>query len=256
MIVLLSPAKKFDFSNEYILQKSTNPIFLNEANELAYILKDFSSEKISSLMNISPQLGKLNYERYKDFSVKPQKDNLKQAAFAFAGDTYVGLEAKSINPKNFDFFQKHIRIISGLYGLLKPFDNIQAYRLEMGSKLKNKKGKDLYSYWNTKIAEKLNEEINSFGLEFFINLASEEYFKPVKKYLEKPIIIPKFFEKRNGELKMISFLAKKARGKMARFIVDNKILNIEDIKQFSEDGYIYNKELSNNQELFFIKENK
>ena len=255
MMVLLSPAKKFDFSQNLDLEKSSKPFFINEANELSNLLKTFSSEDISSLMNLSPQLGKLNFERYQSFSEEPNKKVLKQAAYAFAGDTYVGLDAKSIKKENFDFFQNHIRIISGLYGLLRPFDNIQLYRLEMGSKLENKKGSDLYSYWNTKIANKLNEEIDLFNYEFFVNLASEEYIKPVKKNLKKTLITPKFFDLRKGKLKMISFLAKKARGKMARFIIENKISNIKELESFSENGYRFKKDLSSEKELFFVKEN-
>ena len=254
MLVLLSPAKKFDFSNIKYSKLSTEPIFRNEANELASLLKTFSADKISGLMNISTKLGELNYERFKKYSFTPKEKDLKQAALAFAGDTFVGLDAKSIKKENFDFLQKHIRIISGLYGLLRPLDNIQVYRLEMGSKLHTNKGNDLYSFWDTKIAEKLNEEIKLMDDSFFVNLASEEYFKPVKNRLDRIVITPKFYNLKDGKLKMISFLAKKCRGRMARFIVENKITNIEELHRFSDGGYFFNKELSKDKELIFVKE--
>ena len=254
MLVLLSPAKRFDFSSTKKSNESTEPIFKNEANELANLLKKYSAEKMSELMNISPKLGELNYERFKKYSFTPKEKDVKQAALAFAGDTFVGLDAKSIKKENFSFLQNHIRILSGLYGLLKPLDNIQIYRLEMGSKLSNNKGNDLYSFWNTKIAEKLNEEIKLMDDSFFINLASEEYFKPVKNRLESIVITPKFYNLKEGKLKMISFLAKKCRGRMARFIVENKITKIEELHNFNEGGYIFSKELSKDKEPFFIKE--
>ncbi len=211
MLILLSPAKKLKFSPPAFEFKPTKPRFEEETMELATFMKALSVADISSLMNISENLAILNYDRYKRFLAKPLENDVTPAAFTFAGDTYVGLDASSLPTNTINFLQNNVRIISGLYGLLRPLDNIQAYRLEMGSQIKTQHGKNLYAYWGTKLSKVLEAEIKKHENKVIVNLASEEYFKSVNTTaLMSKVITPKFLENKNGDFKVISFLAKKA----------------------------------------------
>ena len=224
---------------------------------LAKIASKLDAVELSNLMNISSNLANLNKERFDKFSVDPLSENSKQAAFAFAGDTYEGLSAEKINPENDIFFQNNIRILSGLYGLLRPFDVIQPYRLEMGSRLANQEGKNLYEFWNNTLAKRLKMELKDHEDASIINLASEEYFKVLKFDKEHlNVIHTKFFEIRNGNYKLISFYAKKARGLMARFIIENRISKPNDLKDFNLDDYNFQKELSKEDTYVFSRKSK
>lgn len=243
MIVLLSPAKKLDFETQVPVSTQTKPIFHDKTNKLASELKKLSSEEIGRMMKLSTNLSELNYARFQSFNKSYNPSTSKQAVFAFNGDTYTGLDIESFTEKELEFAQKRIRILSGLYGVLKPMDLIQPYRLEMGTKFKFQSFKNLYDYWKVSVTEAVNDEVSKNGV--VVNCASNEYFGAVdEKALTAKVVTPVFKEKKNGEYKIISFNAKKARGMMAAFIVKNKISKIEDLKSFKEDGYKYNEKLS------------
>ncbi|WMN06964.1 peroxide stress protein YaaA [Marivirga arenosa] len=252
MIAILSPAKSLDFEKQFEI-RSTQTRFDKETHQLIEVLKDKSEEEVGELMSISDKLAQLNVERYDNFKRKTPK-HAKQAILAFQGDVYQGLEAEEFTQEEHDYAQQHIRILSGLYGLLRPLDLIQPYRLEMGTKLETDKGNNLYEFWDDKITDLLKEDIKSQGDNILINLASNEYFKSVnKKELKKDfkIVDVEFKDFKNGKYKIISFFAKKARGLMARFIVKNKIESIEDLKGFDLDGYSYDPNDSSEIKLAF-----
>jgi hypothetical protein len=203
-------------------------------------------------MHISDKLGELNWQRNQDWELPFSSENAKQAVFAFKGDVYIGLDAYSLSEAKIQQLQQKLRILSGQYGLLKPLDLMQPYRLEMGTKLKIGKNNNLYQYWDSKITDALNSELSEN--EVFVNLASNEYFKVIKpKLLKVPVITPVFKDYKNGKLKMISFFAKKARGLMVRFIIDNSIENLEDLKGFNYEGYAFDGNLSSAKELVFTR---
>ena len=257
MLSLLSPAKKLNFDKLKRNCEASQPKFHQQASELAVIAAKLSSSELSDLMKISSKLAELNRDRFNQFSATPLPEVSKQAVFAFAGDTYTGLDAQKINQENDTFFQNNIRILSGLYGVLRPFDLIQPYRLEMGSKLKNSVGLNLYEFWGSKITKALQNEIDHHESKTIINLASEEYFKVVNiEAMTLEVITPKFLEIRDGEYKLISFYAKKARGSLAGFIVNNKITKPNDIKEFKQGGYIYNNEKSDKETYVFSRKSK
>ena len=257
MLSILSPAKKLNFDKLNRNCESSQPKFHQQASELVLKAAELNSSELSQLMKISSNLADLNRNRFNQFSPTPHPKVSKQAAFAFAGDTYTGLNVEQITQENDTFFQDNIRILSGLYGLLRPFDLIQPYRLEMGSKLKTHKGSDLYEFWGNKIAQTLQNEMAHHENRTIINLASEEYFKVVRvKAIPLDVITPKFFEMKNGEQKLISFYAKKARGSMARFIVNNKITKPDDIKEFNLDGYMFNSKKSDSKNYIFSRKSK
>ncbi|MFX0548677.1 peroxide stress protein YaaA [Hathewaya histolytica] len=255
MITIISPAKSLDFERESLTSKYTMPEFLDDTFLLIDILKEYSPEDISSLMKISPKLGELNFYRYQNFNNDFKKDT-KQALFAFNGDVYKGIDAYSYNVEDINFAQNHLRILSGLYGILKPLDLIKEYRLEMGIKLKNSKGKDLYSFWGNKITRKIEEDIMSSKENVILNLASEEYSKVINRDILKnsKVYDVVFKEKKNGVYKIIAIYAKKARGTMASYIIKNKIDSIEEVKNFDEDGYEYREDLSSESILVFTRE--
>ena len=255
MKIVISPAKTLDFESPLKTKEHSDSIFLKEAEQLIGKLRKLSRPKLSKLMGISPQLVELNHERYQNWNLPFNTDNARPAIQTFKGDVYIGLDAPSFKKTDFTFAQKHLRILSGLYGLLKPLDLMQAYRLEMGTKLNySTKVKNLYQFWNDKITDALNEEFANEKNKYLINLASNEYFKSIKpKKLDAEIITPNFKDNKNGQYKVISFFAKKARGSMTAFIVKNKIKSIEDIKAFDTDGYIFNKELSNEKDWIFTR---
>jgi len=252
MKIVISPAKSLDFETKVPTTNYTEGIFLNEAEKLNSVLKKKSPKKLSALMSISPKLGELNWQRNQDWSLPFTSENAKQAVFAFKGDVYIGLDAYTLSSEKIKQLQNKLRILSGQYGLLKPLDLIQPYRLEMGTKLKVGRKDNLYQYWGDKITKELNTELTDD--EVFVNLASNEYFKVVKpKLLKVPVITPVFKDYKNGNLKIISFFAKKARGLMVRYIIDNNIENIEDLKGFNYEGYAFDLNLSTEKELVFTR---
>lgn len=254
MLVVLSPAKNLDFESQVPVSEATQPALLDDAQTLVKRCRELSPADLSSLMGISDKLATLNANRFADFSVPFSKDNARQAMFAFNGDVYSGLDAYNLSDNAVTFAQSHLRILSGLYGLLKPLDLMQAYRLEMGTKLDNEKGSDLYAYWGTKITEQLNDALQRQGDNVLINLASNEYFKSVKKRaLDAMVITPVFKDYKNGKYKVISFFAKKARGMMARYIMENQITEVEQLKQFNADGYAFSEQDSSSTELVFLR---
>jgi cytoplasmic iron level regulating protein YaaA (DUF328/UPF0246 family) len=242
-----------DFSKEAV-GDFTNHDFMENSLKLIKILQKLSPDKISKLMDLSQKLAELNYQRYQDFSSPFNKENARQAIFAFKGDVYDGIGIESFSKADIKYSQKHLRIISGLYGLLRPLDLIQPYRLEMGTKLANKNGKDLYKFWGNNITEKLNGLLKENNKNILVNLASGEYFKAVnQKKINGSIITPIFKEKKGSGYKIVMLFAKRARGMMASYIIKNRIENIEDIKLFNNDGYQFNSTLSTENELIFTR---
>lgn len=252
MKIVISPAKSLDFETQLPTNKYTQGFFLEEAAKLNVVLKKKSPKKLSELMSISSNLGELNWQRNQDWELPFNLENARQAIYAFKGDVYIGLDAYSLPLSKLEELQNKLRILSGQYGLLKPLDLMQPYRLEMGTKLAIGSKKDLYQFWDKKITNQLNEELADN--EVFINLASNEYFKVVKpKLLKATIITPVFKDYKEGKLKIISFFAKKARGLMVRYIIDNKIDNKEDLKGFNCEGYAFDANLSSENELVFTR---
>ena len=249
MLVVVSPAKKLNMSLVDNL-KVSEPQFKNNANELVNVVRGLSIKDLEKLMDISTNLAELNKDRFADFGNQQKK----AAAFAFAGDTYKGLSIEKFKIGDLDWAQKHLRILSGLYGLLRPLDEIEPYRLEMGSKLKGAHGSSLYDYWGNKISENLNQHAKEIGSKILVNCASNEYFNAINlNSLLLRVITPIFMERKNGKEKIISFYAKNARGAMARFIIQNRLKSEEDIKKFDLDGYNYSAEKSGEGKLVFIR---
>ncbi|MGV8945526.1 MAG: peroxide stress protein YaaA [Lutibacter sp.] len=252
MKIIISPAKSLDYETPIPTKQFTQGIFLEEALKINTVLKNKSPKQLSELMSISPNLGELNWRRNQSWELPFTLENSRQAIYAFSGEVYTGLDAYSLSPNQLNQLQHKLRILSGQYGLLKPLDLMQPYRLEMGTKLKVGNKENLYRFWDTTITEKLNAELADN--ELFINLASQEYFKAVKPDLLKvPIITPVFKDFRNGELKTIAFFSKKMRGLMVRFIIDNNIETKEDLKIFNEKGYAFDANLSSKNELVFTR---
>jgi len=255
MLVLLSPAKTLDFSEIKGKFDFSIPEFINEADKLVQILRKLDSLDLSALMGISAKLADLNFGRLLKWDKNHTSQNSKQSVFAFNGDVYEGLDVSSIPKDNIDFLNKNVRILSGLYGILKPSDIIHEYRLEMGTKLKNSKGKDLYHFWDNKIVQSTNKAIKeSDGEKVLINLASNEYFKAIDpKILKYPVISPVFKDYKDDGFQFISFFAKKARGMMTRFIALEKIDNSEQLKLFKFGGYSYNDQLTSGNQWVFTR---
>ena len=254
MLTVISPAKTLDFDTPPKTKKTSKGDFTTQSSELIEIMRKQSPKQLSKLMGISPKLAELNADRYQAWSLPFTPDNAKQAILAFRGDVYLGLEAENYSERDFTFAQKNLRILSGLYGLLKPLDLIQPYRLEMGIKLKNKGGKGLYDFWGNTISEALLDELNQHKNKTLLNLASNEYFKSVKPdLLPGKVITPVFKDFSNGNYKVLGFYAKKARGYMASFIVHNRINKPEQIKEFAIDGYGYNKDMSTPEQWVFTR---
>ncbi|MDG2171255.1 MAG: peroxide stress protein YaaA [Gammaproteobacteria bacterium] len=252
MLVVISPAKKLNENcDKNLISKYTVPPYLENSKKIVSTLKTYSVSKLSKLMNISDKISSLNYERYIKWSLPFSRDNAHPALLLFQGDVYKGIEAESFEEEDFLFAQKSLRILSGLYGILKPFDLIQPYRLEMGTQLKIGKYNDLYDFWRDNITNAINKDNNS---DYLINLASVEYFKSInQKNLKSKLINISFKEKRDGNYKIIGIYAKKARGLMSRYIVKNKITDPKQIKKFREDSYTYNKTLSSDSEWVFTR---
>ena len=254
LVTIISPAKKLDYSPIEKNLDSTVPGLLEHSNELIKYLKSLNPQEVSSLMGLSDKLGALNYERFQEWETPFTKSNSKQAILAFKGDVYQGLDAESLSETELIWAQKHLRILSGLYGVLKPLDLMQAYRLEMGTKFPTNRGKNLYEFWNSIITDELNRTLSS-KKAILLNLASNEYFKSINSSeLKANVITPIFMDRKNGKYKIISFFAKKARGLMTRYIIKNQIEDIADIQNFEEGGYFFNEEMSKDNKPVFCRD--
>jgi cytoplasmic iron level regulating protein YaaA (DUF328/UPF0246 family) len=254
MLTLISPAKTLDYDTPLPTGTFSQPAQLTQSRKLIRRLCEFGSDDLSRLMSISDNLAELNRQRFRQWKTPFKPENARQALFAFKGDVYLGLDAYSLDDEAIDFAQQHLRILSGLYGILRPLDLMQAYRLEMGTRLNTESGSNLYQFWNDRITKSLNQELKQSGANTLVNLASNEYFKSVKpKLLKAEIITPTFREYRNGEYIFISFLAKKARGLMARYLIDNRIDNAEGLKDFDTEGYGFEPSLSSHDEWVFTR---
>ena len=252
MKLVISPAKSLDFETPVPTAEFTQGIFLNEAEKLSAVLKKKSPKKLSELMHISPKLGELNWQRNQDWQLPFSLENARQAIYAFSGDVYTGLDAYTLPLEKLAQLQNKLRILSGQYGILKPLDLMQPYRLEMGTKLKIGRKENLYQFWDKKVTKALNAELENN--EVFVNLASNEYFKVIDtKLLKVPVITPVFKDYKGEKLKIISFFAKKARGLMVRYIIDNNIETVEGLKGFNSEGYMFDSNLSNEKELVFTR---
>jgi hypothetical protein len=253
MKLVISPAKSLDFTTKLPTRQHTTSAFLKESKQINTILKAKSIQDLEQMMSISNNLASLNWQRNQDRNLNDlDLNNARQAVFAFNGDVYTGLDAYSIPTIKYENLQNSVRILSGLYGVLKPFDLMQPYRLEMGTKIAIKSKKDLYDFWQHKITTSLNNELSDG--ELFVNLASQEYFGAVNpKKIKTPIITPEFKDFSNGKLKIISFYAKKARGLMARYLIENNVNSVEDIKLFNTDGYQFDASLSKQNKLVFTR---
>jgi uncharacterized protein len=240
MLIVLSPAKSLDYKTPVKVKEPTLPEFVSESAKLIADLKKLAPQDVAKLMGLSDQLAVLNVGRYRDWSKKFTESNSKPAIYAFDGDVYDGFDVKTLNAKAVHFAQDHIRILSGLYGALRPLDLMQAYRLEMGTAFKNARGKDLYAFWGSRVTDSLKKILAKEKKPVLLNLASEEYFKVLQaKDLDCPVIAPVFQDAKDGKYKIISFYAKRARGLMARYVVENRISDPADLKGFNLDGYRY-----------------
>ncbi|QYF93306.1 peroxide stress protein YaaA [Massilia sp. PAMC28688] len=250
MLIVLSPAKTLDFDSPPTTKLTSEPRFLAQSAKLIDVLRRFSPGEVGELMHISDALAHLNVGRYASWSTG--LEDTRQAIMAFNGDVYAGLDARSLKPAQLAFAQQHLRILSGLYGVLRPFDLIHPHRLEMGTRLANPAGKDLYAFWDDRVTEALNDDIRDSGATVLLNLASEEYFKSVRPHkLAVPVITPVFEEWKNGQYKIISFFAKRARGMMARYAAEKKITDPAKLKRFKVDGYAYDKKASTDSHWVF-----
>lgn len=255
MLIVISPAKTLDFESPPATDTYTQPDFLKESKKLVRELQQLTPEDISKLMGISPKLGELNFQRYMNWKTPFKPGNARQAVLAFKGDVYTGLDAQRFSRRDFDFAQKHLRILSGLYGVLRPLDLMQPYRLEMGTRLPNPRGDTLYDFWGGRITEALNEQLAAIKSRTLINLASNEYFKAVQPgALRAEVITPVFKDLKGGKYKVVSFYAKKARGLMSAYIIVNRLRKPDDIKGFDWEGYSYNDDLSTAREWVFTRD--
>lgn len=255
MLFVLSPAKKLDYdSPQPINVEATQPLYIDQAAGLIDVLKEKSPDDIAKLMKLSDSLARLNVDRYQSWEKKFDLDNSRPAIFAFNGDVYEGMQAVDFNKGDLQFAQEHLLILSGLYGVLRPLDLMQPYRLEMGTKLATDNAQNLYEYWGSTMAEYINERLAHHKTKVLVNLASNEYFKSVdQKVLKHPIVNCIFQENRDGKYKIISFNAKRARGVMARLAIKNQAQTIDDLKEYDVDGYVFDEKASNDTELYFRK---
>lgn len=252
MKIVISPAKSLDFESALPTSEYSLSSFIKESKSINVIIKQKSPQELSDLMSISSKLGELNWQRNKEWKTPFTTINARPAVFAFAGDVYMGLDAKSIPVEKIPLLQERLRILSGLYGILKPLDLIQAYRLEMGTKIAIGESKNLYDFWKKKLTDFLNKELKKD--ELFINLASNEYFLAIDaKSLKVPVITPEFLDAKDGKLKIISFYAKKARGLMVRYIIDTNAETMDDLKGFNLEGYRFDANLSTATKLVFTR---
>ncbi|MBK28870.1 MAG: peroxide stress protein YaaA [Verrucomicrobiales bacterium] len=254
MLAVISPAKTLDFETPSLTKSCTSPEFLDLSQKLINKLRTLPKSKLSSLMSISSKLADLNKQRYQDWNLPFTMSNAKQALMAFKGDVYTGFNFEKYNEKDFTYAQKHLRILSGLYGLLRPLDLIQPYRLEMRTKLTTSEAKDLYAFWSLTLTNSLNAAIKKLGNKILINLASNEYYNVIdKQLLEGNVITPVFKDKKNGDFKVISFYAKKARGAMSDYIIRNRISQPDGLKEFNGLGYRFNRNLTSDDSWVFTR---
>lgn len=255
MLLVISPAKKLDYETPIPKVRSTQPAMLVQSQALIDDLQQLGPHEVSALMGISDKLGVLNYDRFKQWHTPFTKENARPAVFAFNGDVYAGLNAYGFDADDLKFAQAHLRILSGLYGMLRPLDLMQPYRLEMGTKFASSRGANLYDFWGELISQALNKQLNVLGSKTLVNLASIEYFKAVKlDGLQAEVITPLFKERKNGQYKIISFSAKKARGLMSAYIIRNKLTDAAAIKHFDDEGYGFNPGLSTETEWVFTRD--
>ncbi len=252
MLVVISPAKRLDWTERQV--EMTEPVMTADANRLAKTMRNLTLGDLKGLMDLSDDLARLNRDRFRAFSEAPEGEDIRPAALAFAGDTYLGLEAASLDGAELEWAQDHLRILSGLYGVLRPLDAMQAYRLEMGSRLKTRRGKTLYDYWRDQISNELRTQADKIGADVLVNCASQEYFGAVPlKPLKLRVVTPQFMEDKNGTPKIVSFFAKRARGAMARFIVQNRLVDADAITGFDVGGYEYRPDLSEVDKPVFVR---
>lgn len=255
MLALISPAKTLDYETTLPTDQFTLPRLLDHSELLIQDCQKLSATDIAGLMSVSEKIAKLNYERFQDWQADFNFSNARQALFSFKGDVYTGLDAYNLTDQNIEFAQNHLRMLSGLYGLLRPLDLMMPYRLEMGTKLKNIRGHNLYEFWDENITNLINADLAQSESEILVNIASDEYYKSVKESkIQADIIKPVFLDQKNGKYKVISFYAKKARGLMARYIIENKLEKAEDLKSFNTDGYYFDAESSLKGELVFKRD--
>ena len=255
MLIVISPAKKLDYSSPVTAKNHSQPALLDHSAELLQGLKKLSPQDVCALMGLSDNLGALNYERFQAWDRPFTEDNAKPAILAFKGDVYKGLDAESMTEKQLEWAQDHLRILSGLYGLLRPMDLMQPYRLEMGTKFANQRGKDLYQFWGNIITDEINSLLSNAKSPVLLNLASNEYFKSVQqKNIAGRIVTPVFMDKKGDKYKIISFYAKKARGLMSAFIIKNKITAVDGIKKFNVDGYSFNSAMTDGDSWVFTRD--
>lgn len=254
MIAIISPAKTLDYDTPLPTKACTQPAFLNQSQQLVDQLKALAPKEIAALMHVSMRIAALNFERFQSWQQPFDCHNARPAIFAFKGDVYSGLDAYSLSNKNINYAQQHLRIISGLYGLLKPLDLMQPYRLEMGTKLENQRGRNLYEFWGERITDAINRQLKNLRTDTLVNLASNEYFKAIHpKNINGRIVTPVFKEKKSGEFRVVGIFAKKARGVMARYMIDNQISQAEDLQAFDRNGYRYNPKLSDEHSWVFSR---
>lgn len=258
MLLVVSPAKNLDYKTSLPDVVATQPRLMKQSESLVEVCKQLSPADLSSLMSISDKLAMLNAERFNSFETPFTQDNARPAMYAFNGDVYAGLDAYNLDEQSVEFAQRHFRILSGLYGVLRPLDLMQPYRLEMGTKLKADGASSLYEFWGDDITDCLNKDIRDQGDNVLVNLASNEYFSSVnKKALDAMIITPHFKDEKNGKFKIISFYAKKARGMMARYIIENQLSEVSQLKEFDTAGYYFDEsESSESDYVFKRKESK
>ena len=255
MLALLSPAKKLDMDTSAPTDRFTAPHFTNASLELNSILREMSSEDLQDLIGISENLGRENHERNQAFRLPFNLNNAKQAAWAFRGDTYVGLDADTLKEDDYDYLADHIMILSGLYGILRPFDLMMAYRLEMGTRLKTERGKNLYEFWGNELTDFVNDSLKDHKDKTVIKLASKEYISAISEdALTGGMVTPEFKELKDGKPKMIGIYAKRARGMMARYMIDNKVETVEALKSFDMGGYQFQPQASNDKTLVFLRD--
>ncbi len=256
ILMLISPAKTLDFDTPAPVDEWTLPAMLPHSAELIETLRRLTADDLASLMGVSSKIAELNWQRNQDWQTPFTLQNAKQALFAFKGDVYTGLAADTLEPAQWQYLQRHLRILSGLYGLLRPNDLMQAYRLEMGTKLANPRGKDLYEFWDERITDAVAAALADIGKEtVLVNLASNEYYQSVKaKRLAQRIVTPIFKDKKNGSYKIISFFAKKARGLMVRYAAERGVTTVEDLKGFDYDGYRFDAQQSQGDSWVFLRD--
>jgi cytoplasmic iron level regulating protein YaaA (DUF328/UPF0246 family) len=254
MLIVISPAKTLDLESAYKAPATSQPAFLSDTRKLVKIMRGYSADDLAALMHTSDAISTLNADRFKQWKTPFKESNARPSIFTFMGDVYTGFEAQKLSQNDLDYAQSHLRILSGLYGALRPLDLMQAYRLEMGIGLKNEHGKDLYAFWGDKITKSINKDLKATGDEVLINLASNEYFNALdKKILKAELVQPVFKDFSSGQYRVLSFFAKKARGRMAAWIIQNKVEDPQGLTKFRLDGYKYSKNDSTPEKPVFLR---